>query len=129
MLMKDFTMAPTFKIRDPNASYIVRWPVKFKVTDTEGNIRGASFFARFKIVPVSAYNSLVMQENSLPYPDGNTRLLREVFVGFDGVGAEGSDDEISFTEEIRDQMIDDQVLLLALISAYTDCLNARKAKN
>lgn len=122
-------MAPTFKLRDRNSIYIVRWPVKFKITDEEGNIRGASFFARFKIVPVSVYNSLVLQDNGLPYADGNNRLLKEVFVGFDGIGAEGSDDEISFTEDIRDQMIDDQVLLLALIAAYSDCLSARKAKN
>ena len=122
-------MAVTFKLRDPAQDHVVKWPVWITSPTDGGNIAKQKLTAHFLVLPQSEVQEILGGDTMLAKADGNLNLLRRVWVDWSGVGAEGSDEELPFSPELRDRVLDDLAAQEALITAYFQMLRGHKAKN
>lgn len=95
------------------------WPVKVQVP-YKGKFKEETFTATFKKLTRSQFNDLVEQ--------GDDALVNEILVGWKGV-IDDEGQEMEFSYESMQDLIDDPFFLRGLISAFTESLSGAQAKN
>lgn len=98
------------------------WPVKVQVP-TDGRHVEQPFTARFKQVDRSRFVDLNNGD-----AEEETNLLREVLIGWDGIGDENGE-PIPFSEQTRDQLLEIPYVRTAIVEAFFEGIAGRKRKN
>lgn len=89
----------------------------------DGGLKESTFGVTFKALPVSK-----LKEYALGDLDGQLAFLREVVVGIDDVQDE-SGTTLTFTDELREQLIDLPFVRVSLIASYDAGIMGAREKN
>lgn len=100
---------------------IVKWTVRVNVPVDGGRFDVREFNGHFLCL-----NSNELE--ALPNADRDAESLRRVLVGFDGVGQDGRDGPIAYSDVTRDQLINIPYVRTALIRAYAEIMSGVPAK-
>lgn len=87
------------------------WPVTVLIPDNGGASRG-EFRARFRVLPIERISDKDLELRA---------LVRDAFVGFDGVG-DGDGRALEDTEETRARMLSDPHVMRGLVTALAESL-------
>ena len=119
-----------------SSSYV--WPVTVKLPISGGKFEKQTFDAEFKRLPQTRINKLQVEvqarikssERNETADDSisDQSIAEELLIGWSGVLDEDGD-EVSFTESMKQQLLDIPTMATAIIVAYFDSLTGVKTKN
>lgn len=99
----------------------IKWPVTVSIPRDGGNATKAVFTAHFKMIPANEFNAIYQG-------GGNDEdLLRTVVAGFGDDVCDESGAPLVFSQESLDQLIGIPYVRNALVSAYLDLSQGKKA--
>ena len=114
------------------------WPVSVKLPADGGKFEKQTFDAQFKRLPQGRINEIQVdvqtrikaseRNETLEGGISDQSIADELLVGWSGV-VDGDGDEILFSEELKEQLLDISTVASAIIVAYFDSLTGSKAKN
>ena len=114
------------------------WPVSVKLPADGGKFEKQTFDAQFKRLPQGRINEIQVdvqtrikaseRNETLEGSISDQSIADELLVGWSGV-VDGDGDEILFSEELKEQLLDISTVASAIIVAYFDSLTGSKAKN
>jgi len=114
------------------------WPVSVKLPADGGKFEKQTFDAQFKRLPQGRINEIQVdvqtrikaseRNETLESGISDQSIADELLVGWSGV-VDGDGDEILFSEELKEQLLDISTVASAIIVAYFDSLTGSKAKN
>lgn len=105
----------------------IKWPVTISVPQSGGTVQKHKIEAEFDLLTQSRLAEVMASDRNA---DGDTALLREVLVGWEGV-ADESGQPVEFSAETRDDLVDIPYVRAALIRSYFEAAsgNAAARKN
>ena len=99
----------------------IKWPVTVSIPRDGGSAAKAVFTAHFRIIPGNEFNAIYQN-------GGNDEdLLRNVVVGFGNDVLDESGTPLVFSQESLDHLIGIPYVRNALVSAYLDLSQGKKA--
>lgn len=99
----------------------VKWPVTVKVPRDGGSTADQKFTAVFEILDKDQIDGLCPEKI-------DEALLARAFVGWDGIKDEAGN-AVEFSEDTKAAVIKIPFVCLALLQAYGEAANGRRAKN
>ena len=115
-----------------------KWPVSFKLPVDGGKFEKQTFDAEFKRLPQARINEIqtdvqtrikAAERNELV--DNNITdisIANELIIGWEGV-VDSDGDAVTFSETVKQQLLDIPTVASAIIVAYFDSLAGVKIKN
>ena len=114
------------------------WPVSVKLPADGGKFEKQTFDAQFKRLPQARINEIQVDvqtrikaaERNEPLEGGinDQSIADELLIGWDGV-VDGDGDAVTFSEAVKQQLLDIPTVASAIIVAYFESLAGVKTKN
>lgn len=114
------------------------WPVTVKLPADGGKFEKQTFDAQFKRLPQARINEIQVDvqtrikaaERNEPLEGGinDQSIADELLVGWEGV-VDGDGDAVTFSEAVKQQLLDIPTVASAIIVAYFESLAGVKTKN
>jgi len=114
------------------------WPVTVKLPADGGKFEKQTFDAQFKRLPQARINEIQVDvqtrikaaERNEPLEGGinDQSIADELLIGWDGV-VDGDGDAVTFSEAVKQQLLDIPTVASAIIVAYFESLAGVKTKN
>lgn len=114
------------------------WPVSVKLPADGGKFEKQTFDAQFKRLPQARINEIQVDvqtrikaaERNEPLEGGisDQSIADELLVGWEGV-VDSDGDAVTFSETVKQQLLDIPTVASAIIVAYFDSLAGVKTKN
>ena len=115
-----------------------KWPVSFKLPVDGGKFEKQTFDAEFKRLPQARINEIqtdvqtrikAAERNELVDTSiTDISIANELIIGWEGV-VDGDGDAVTFSETVKQQLLDIPTVASAIIVAYFDSLAGVKTKN
>lgn len=106
-----------------NTSGQYSWPVSHSVAADGGKFEKMTFTAKFKRLPQSKFEELVATEGMT-----DKAFCREFLVGWSDIKSLSGED-VAYSEEAREQLLDMPLLATTLVQTYTASLKEVPRKN
>jgi len=114
-------------------SGMVKWPVRIPVAQDGGTITHVKMTAHFKRLGVDEFRAATAGLGGLAAiaaeDDPAADFLRQVVLGWTGVFEEDGKTEVPFDEDSLEMLLSSVTARVALMSAYNEMIEGRKAKN
>lgn len=110
---------------------VVRWPVVIPVPTDGGDIVNHEIQMDFEVIPLDELANAAPDAGldlETAARDATERFMLDVVKGWDGVEDENGD-PIQFTDEALKRLFRLPYAQVAIVRAYLDCIQGRKAKN
>ena len=115
-----------------------KWPVSFKLPVDGGKFEKQTFDAEFKRLPQARINEIqtdvqtrikAAERNELADTSvTDISIANELIIGWEGV-VDSDGDAVTFSETVKQQLLDIPTVASAIIVAYFDSLAGVKTKN